>query len=181
MGFYTANDVTSPAGTASAKIKTGLAASAWIGNHANNHWGGEFRYNYQRSDLGLSQGSTQASFAGDSHSLSYDFLYHFKDSEYQVRPFVAFGGGIKSFRGTGQEVLVQPLSRIALLTKAQDVVPMISVAAGFKVRLSASTMLRLDIHDFITPFPKEVIVPNGGKASGWTNNLVPMIGLAWTK
>ena len=88
IGFYTANDVTSPAGTASAKIKNGLAASAWVGNHSGNHWGGEFRYNYQRGDLGLSQGSTQTAFAAEAHSLSYDFVYHFKDGEYRVRPFV---------------------------------------------------------------------------------------------
>ena len=56
--------------------------------------------------------------------------------ESAVRPFVAFGGGIKMYRGTGEEQVVQPLSNIALLTKAQDLTGMLSIGAGFKVKLS---------------------------------------------
>jgi hypothetical protein len=180
-GFYTSHDVTSPAGTASAKIGSNIAATAWVGNRSAKHWGGELRYNFQRGDLLLRQASTEASFGASSHALHYDFLYHFHDSEYSVRPFVAFGGGIKMFRGTGQEVLVQPLSRIALLTRAQDMVPMASVGAGFKVRLSDSVHLRLDVHDFMTPFPKEVIVPNGGSITAWMHDIVPMVGIMFAK
>lgn len=180
-GFYTSNDLTSPAGTASAKIKPNLAASAWLANDKNK-WGGELRYNYQRGDLQLKQASTVATFGAEAHSIHYDFLYHFKDQEWNVRPFVAFGAGIKMFKGTGQEVLAQPLSRIALLTKAQDLVAMASVGAGFKVRLSEHAQLRVDVHDYITPFPKEVIVPvSGSSGKGWFNDIVPMVGIAWTK
>jgi hypothetical protein len=184
-GFYetVANtpSITSPGGTASASIRNNVTASAWVGNSNNEHWGGEFRYSYQRGDLRLNQGSTQASFSSDSHAMSYDLLYHFKDREYQVRPFVAFGGGIQTFRGTGQEVLVQPLSNIALLTKAQDLVPMASVAAGFKVQLSAHAQLRVDVHNYVTPFPKQVIVPFNGSVGRLMNNIVPMVGISWTK
>jgi hypothetical protein len=94
---------------------------------------------------------------------------------------VAFGGGIKIFRGTGQEAVAQPLSRIALLTKAQDLVPMASVGAGFKVRLSASASLRFDVHDYLTPFPKQVITPVAGNLKGWVHDIVPMVGLAFTR
>ena len=179
-GFYTSQDITSPAGTASAGIGSHIAGSAWVGNRKNN-WGGELRYNYQRGALKLSQGSTQATFGADSHAIHYDFLYHFKDDEYNVRPFVAVGAGIKMFRGSGPETVSQPLSRIALLTKAQDLVGMLSVGAGFKVRLRENVQLRVDVHDYMTPFPKEVIVPVAGGGKGWMNDIVPMVGLSFTK
>src|SRR5258706_8140155 len=151
-GFYTSQDLTSPAGTASAKIGSNLAASAWIGN-TKAHWGGELRYNYQRGDLKLSGNSSEATFAAHSHSVHYDILYHWGDAEQShVRPFVAFGGGIKMYQSTGEEQVAQPLSRIALLTQAQDLTGMISLGAGFKVRLSEHAQLRLDIHDYLTTF-----------------------------
>jgi hypothetical protein len=181
FGFYTSHDITSPGGTANAKINSNLAASAWLGNHNGEKWGGELRYNFQRGDLRLKQNSTEATFGAQAHSMHYDFLYHFSSQEASVRPFVAFGGGIKIYQGTGQEQLVQPLSRVALLTKAQDLVPMVSVGAGFKVQLKENVQLRVDVHDFLTPFPKEVIVPNGGSISAWINDIVPMVGLSFTK
>lgn len=179
-GFYTSHDITTDAGTASSKIKTNVAISAWIGNNNGNRWGGELRYDYQRGDLQLTQGSTEASLGGDSHALHYDFLYHFADRDAHVRPYVNFGAGIKIYRGTGSEVAYQPLYQIALLTKGQDLKPVVSVGAGFKVKLSEHTQLRVSVNDFLTPFPKEVITPNGGSIDAWFNDIVPMIGLAYT-
>src|SRR5712691_545818 len=70
-GFYTSKDVTSPAGTASAKINSNISGSAWAGNN-KGRWGGELRYDYQRGALALNQGSTGASFGGESHAMHYD-------------------------------------------------------------------------------------------------------------
>jgi len=180
-GFYTASDITSAAGTAKAKIGTNLAASAWVGNNKAGKWGGEFRYDYQRGPLQLKQGSTEASFGAESHAIHYDFLYHFAESEAPVRPFVAVGGGLKAYRGTGEEALFQPLSKIALLTKAQDLTAMVSVGAGFKMQLSRRTQLRIDVHDYMTPFPKQVITPAVGATGGsWIHDIVPMVGISFT-
>jgi hypothetical protein len=71
--------------------------------------------------------------------------------------------------------------RIALLTKAQDLVPMASVGAGFKVRLSQSAQLRVDVHDYLTTFPNQVIVPIAGNRRGVVHDIVPMVGLAFTR
>jgi hypothetical protein len=178
-GFSTSEDITAPAGTASAKIETGLVGSVWLGNYSRGKWGGELRYDYQMGDLELSHSSTQATFAARSQDVHYDFLCHFTGGESRVQPFVAVGAGIKIYQGTGTQVLYQPLSNIALLTQAQDLVPMASAGAGLKFKLAPHMMLRLDVHDYLTPFPKQVITPVTNKTPGWLQDFVPMAGLAF--
>jgi hypothetical protein len=180
-GFYTTNDIASATGSVGAKIQTNIAGSAWFGNNGHGRWGGEVRYDYQRGDLQLNQGDTHANFGAETHGIHYDVLWHLAPSESAVRPFVALGAGVKLFRGTGTEVLFQPLSKFALLTKAQDVTPLISGGAGIKFNLTGHWQLRLEVHDFATPFPKKVITPNvGAKVSGgWLHDIVPMAGLVY--
>jgi hypothetical protein len=178
-GFYGSADIPSPAGTASATIQTNLFGSVWLGNYTSGRWGGELRYDYQMGDMQLSQGSTQSTFAAHSQDIHYDFLWHFTGGESRVQPFVAFGAGIKIYQGTGTQVVYQPLSNIALLTQAQDLVPMASAGAGLKFKLATHVMLRLDVHDYITPFPKQVITPVTNKTPGWLQDVVPMAGLAF--
>ncbi|MEP6962258.1 MAG: outer membrane beta-barrel protein [Acidobacteriota bacterium] len=180
--FNMSNDVKRPTETATAKIQPGFSAGAWLSNNTNKRWGGEIRYAYQNGELQLKLNSAKATFSGESHAMHYDFLWHASDVDSPVRAYVAFGGGIKVYRGTGEEQLVQPLSRFALLTKTQEVKGMGSVGVGVKVKLSSSWQLRLDVHDYITPYPKEVITPNlGSEIKGWVQNIVPMFGISWTK
>ena len=179
-GFYSSRDVTSPGGSAAAKIQTNLAGSAWLGNIGRGRWGGELRYDYQRGDLQLSQGSTQAVFSAHTHALHYDVVWHFTESEAVIRPFVSAGGGVKIYQGAGTEVAFQPLSNFALLTKDQDLTGLLSVGAGFKVAIAPRVQLRLDVHDYLTPFPKQVIAPSANaKVGGWIQDIVPMAGLAF--
>src|ERR1700732_3233605 len=87
-GFYTSQDVTGTLGSAAAKIQTNLAGSAWFANNSSGRWGGELRYDYQRGDLQLSQSGTQATFAGMSHAIHYDVLWHLTPNGSRIRPFV---------------------------------------------------------------------------------------------
>lgn len=181
-GFYTSQDVKHEDGTsASAKIATGVAAGAWFGTNTNDVWGGEFRYTYQRGDLKLSQSGTEAGFAADTHAIYYDFLVHTTPRGSKVRPYFAFGGGVKIYRGLGTEQLVQPLSHYALLTRTNELQGMASVGFGVKVKVSSRWNLRFDVHDFMTPFPKQVIAPNAGaNVGGWLHQIVPSFGLSYT-
>jgi hypothetical protein len=179
-GFYTSRDINSGSGSASANIQTNIAGSAWLDNNGRGHWGGELRYDYQRGDLQLKQGGTQANFSAETHGVHYDVLWHLAPSESAVRPFVGAGAGIKVYHGTGAEVAFQPLSSFALLTKAQDVTPLVSVGGGIKFNVGGRWQLRVEVHDFATPFPKKVITPNlGAKVSGWVHDIVPMVGLSY--
>jgi outer membrane protein W len=181
-GFNTSRDAKRPSETATAKIKPGVAASAWLTNNTSNRWGGEIRYDYQKGDLQLKQGSTEATFNAETHAMHYDFQWHATDADSASRPYVAFGGGVKVYRGTGTEQLTQPLSRFALLTKTQEVQGMFSIGAGIKTKINDRWHFRVDVHDYITPFPKDVIAPNlGTNIGGMMHSIVPTVGIAWTK
>lgn len=181
-GFSTSHDATRPTETAKAKIKPGAAAGFWLSNNTSARWGGEIRYTYQMGQLQLKQNSTEATFDSESHSMNYDFQWHATDADSASRPYVAFGGGVKVFRGTGAEQLTQPLSRFALLTKTQEVQGMASIGVGIKTKIGEHWQFRVDVHDYITPFPKDVITPNlGTSIGGMLHNIVPMVGISWTK
>ncbi len=178
--FYQSHTVTNPKGDAEAGFDNGWAASVAVGNNMYRYVGGEIRYTYLHNDAKLKSGSTSATFGSDAHVIHYDFLLHATPVGSVIRPYVAAGGGIKFFRGTGTEVPFQPLSNIALLTKTTEVQGLLSVGGGVKVALTKRTIFRVDVHDYITPFPKKVITPAlNSKASGWFNNIVATAGISF--
>ena len=180
-GFYTSTSITNAiAGNADAKIAAGPSVGAWLTYNSSARWGGEIRYNLQTGDFQLSSGGTQAKFGAATHTVNYDFNYHFRSVEDSVRPYVAFGAGVKLYQGTGTETASQPLSRIALLTKTNEMRPVASFGFGVKAKLGSNWLLRADIHDYFSPFPTKVFTPNSGsKAGGWMNDIVPMVGLSY--
>ena len=180
-GIYTPQDVTLPGSdAASAKFKTNLAVSTWIGQNIGDHWGGEIRYSYGLGDAQLKQGSTTAVFGAETHTITYSFMRYLKPSESTTRPFLDAGAGIKFYRGTGTEAVTQPLSQYALLTQAGDLTGVVSVGGGVKIKLGTHAWLRLDVHDYMSPFPKQVITPNfGASAGGWMHDIVPMVAISF--
>ncbi len=179
-GFYTSQDVSLASSSASAKFKTNLAVSTWVGQNIGERWGGELRYSYQAGDAQLKQGSAEAVFGAESHTINYDFLLHFKPADAKTRPFVSAGAGIKFYRGTGTEAVTQALSQYALLTKANDLTGVVSIGGGVKIKLGKNAWLRLDVHDYMTPFPKQIITPNvGANVEGWLHDIVPMVAISF--
>ena len=180
-GFYTSENVTAPGASASAKIQSNLAGSAWLANNGQGHWGGELRYDYQRGALQLSGGGMQATFGAETHAAHYDFIWKAAPRPSKVQPFLATGAGIKVYRGTGTEVVYQPLSNLALLTKARDLTPLVSVGGGIIMQVSPHTQFRAEIHDYMTTFPTKVITPNtGASLGGWLQDFVPTVGISHT-
>jgi hypothetical protein len=179
--FYPSRDISNGSATASAGIRTSIASGVWLGQNASGRWGGEMRYDYQQGDLSLKSGATSATLTAQSHALHYDLLWHATKRGSKVRPFLAAGAGIKVFRSTGQPGLVQPLSHYALLTQGDELKALLSVGGGVKWQIANSLQLRLEVHDYITPFPKELIAPNvGSVAPGILQNIVPMLAIAYT-
>jgi hypothetical protein len=180
-GFYTSQDVTSPTGSASAKVQSGPAGGVWLGNNGSGHWSGELRYEYQMGDLALSSGGTTATFGAHTQQFHYDLIWHPKPSESRIRPYLSAGAGIKLYQGTGAQLAYQPLSNFALLTQQQDLTALVSAGGGVKFQISQHVQFRVDVHDYLTPFPKTVITPNvGAKVGGWLQDFVPMVGISYT-
>jgi hypothetical protein len=142
---------------------------------------GEIRYTLQIHDLKLSAGGEKTGFNAQSHALQYDFLFHRAPAGAKVRPFVAFGGGIKSFRGTGREMPFQPLNQYAILTHTNQWLGMGSVGGGGKWRIGRRTLFRAEVRYHISRFPDQVIAPSSGeRLKGWMHNVIPMAGISYT-
>jgi hypothetical protein len=179
--FYTSQTFKSAVGNADGSLSNGFAVSAWLGNNTASTISGELRYDFEKSDLKLSSGGTNVSFGAQTNAIHYDLVLHFAPSESHIRPFVAAGAGVKVFSGTGKETAFQPLSNIALLTKTSQWEPLVSVGGGVKVAMSPAVQLRLEVHDFLSPFPKNVIAPaQGSRVGGWLSDFVVMAGLSFT-
>lgn len=179
LGYSRNPAVTTASGSGKAGFKYGLTAGAVAGHDMYERLSGEMRYLYRVSDLKVTGGGEQASFHGEAHLVHYDVLYHTADRDARVRPFLAGGGGLKVYRGTGGERAYQPASRFALLTRTQELKPLVSAGGGVKVAISESLHLRLEIRDYITPFPKEVVAPApGARIKGWLHDFVPSVGIS---
>ena len=177
--FYDKKTFTSTAGNAAAGFDKGLGASVWIGHHMYPKLSGEIRYDFLRNDMTLEGAGAKASFGGDSHAVHYDIHFHLTAIGSKFRPFVLAGGGVKMFRGIGQERSFQPLSQIAVLTRTTELAGLVTFGVGVKVQLTDRVLLRLEFRDNLTRFPKKVIAPNRGSGgNGFLNNFAPTAGVS---
>lgn len=180
--FYTAKSISAARVIGDAKLDSGWLVTGYLGNNVSERWGGEIRYAFQQNDLKLQSSGTTVKFGARSHAIHYDFLLHATKRGSKVRPFAAFGAGFKGYQGTGREVPVQPLANLAFLTRTNDWKPIISVGGGVKFAVGKNAMIRADIRDYITWFPKNLIAPAPGAKldGGPIHNLVVMLGIGWT-
>jgi len=178
--FYTANTISRDSVTAKAKFDSGWGATGYVGHNVYRLVGGELRYTFLKNDAKLSSGSTQALFGANAHAIHYDVLIHATPEGSAIRPFVAVGGGIKVYQGTGREVVAQPLGNVAFLTKTSEYKPLVTFGAGVKFNVSKRLGFRAEVKDYFSQFPKEVIAPAGGsKLSGdWIHNFVAMVSIS---
>jgi len=175
------NDVTAtaPSGSGKAGFQTGGVFGVFLGQNMTNHIGGEIRYEYFQTGLELKNGSASTTWAGQGHAIHYDLLFHTAPKPSGMEIFVAVGGGMKVFRGTGPEIANQPLSQFGYFTKTQALKPMADVGAGVRFPISKRLFLRIEVRDFITAFPTAVLTPPAiVKYGSLLNDIVPMAGLS---
>jgi hypothetical protein len=175
--IYDSASVNGPAGSGTVGFKSGPVVGAYVGNDMGK-FGGELRYEYLPGDLKVSSGGTTATFTGAAHAIHYDFMYHFMSSESAIRPYVSAGGGVKIYEGTGSPTVTQPLSSFALLTNTHETKALGTFGGGIKAKIGSRMVFRVEVQDFITPFPRQVIAPApGAKISGLLNDIVFTAGL----
>lgn len=180
-GFARDATVTGPPGSAETGFDSGLAVGAIAVNNMHNYISGEIRYTYRLGDAHVTAGGTKATFDASAHLVHYDFIVNTSPRDSSLRPFLAFGGGIKYYRGLGVEQPYQPLEEFVLLTKTNQITAMLSVGAGVKFRISEHIMIRGEFRDFIGPTPDRILVPApGNKVSSWMHDFVPMFGITGT-
>ncbi len=179
-GFAPSLTVKGPSGSASAGFDAGFAAGAFIGADTYKHWSSEVGYLYQQSNLKLESGGTSVHFAAHTNIIHFDTLWHFRPRESRVRPFVAIGVGARILQGTGVESSNQPLGNLAALTHTTQAMPLGDVAVGVKAKLSSSLQLCIEVHDYASPAPSKVITAApGASISGWLNDIIPTVSIAY--
>ena len=179
FGVYKDVTISRDSAKANAGFKSGPAFGAFAGQDLYEHLGGQLRYTFQFNDLKVSSGGTEATFSGQSHAIHYDLLFVAGSRESKIRPFLAGGGGIKVYRGTGTEHATQPLIQFAALTRTQEIKPLISFGGGVKIRVAKRGFLYLEARDYLTPFPTQVVAPvPPSKLSGWLHDFAPMLSLS---
>jgi hypothetical protein len=181
-GFLNNVNVSSPAGLATAGFETGAAVGGFVGENLFPHWSGELRYEYLQSDLHIQSAGTNATFTGNAQVLHYDMLWHTNRKGSRVQAFVALGGGMKIFRGTGEEEAYQANYQFGYMTKTQQLKPMVDVGAGLRFTLTHHLYLRTEFRDYITAFPANIIAPApGAKFGSILQDIVPMAGISYEK
>ena len=163
-------NVTRGSSSASAGFKNGGVIGVYGGEDSGRYLGGEARYLYRFSDPQVSSGGASASFSGHTHILTGDILVHFRPAGTRVRPFFAFGGGVKFIQGTGAESATQPLGNFVALTHTRESLGVGDVGAGFKINLKKHVRFRLEAHDYISHAPKKVIAAAPGASFGGVFN-----------
>jgi hypothetical protein len=181
-GFLSNVNVSGPAGSATAGFQTGGAVGGFFGQNLYPHWSGELRYMYLQNDLHIESNGTNATFSGNAQVLHYDVLYHTNKKGSKMQAFVAVGGGMKIFRGTGTEEAYQPNYQFGYMTKAQQLKPMGDAGAGVRFELRPGLYVRTEFRDYITPFPTQIIAPAPGVKYGKIlNDIVPTVSLSYEK
>jgi hypothetical protein len=168
------------AGEATVGFKDGFVGGAYGGNESFRFWSGELRYLYRNGAAQVDGDVGKASLSAHQHQVTYDVLGHFVERGNKVRPFIAFGGGVKYAKGTGAEAAVQPGSQYALLTATSQILPVVSLGGGVKVKVTDNFGIRFDFRDYISPAPDKILYPAQGQSiKGWMHDLTFMVGLSY--
>ena len=182
LGYSPLLTLKNSAAGASAGLASGGLFGVYAGEDTRKYFGGEVNYLYRISDFKLENSSVSAKFAGHTHLITGDLLFHFKPKGARLRPYVSAGGGIKVLQGTGQESAKQPLGNFAALTATKELLPVGEVGVGVKYRLTNRIRLRFQLRDYINNSPNEVIAPApGARFEGIMHDLAATggIGITW--
>jgi len=183
-GFGYSPDLTVKNATISAAtgLKNGAAIGFYAGEDMYRYFSGEANYLYRTGDLKLQGAGQNVSFGAHTHLITGDILAHFRPVGSRIRPFVSFGGGIEILQGTGQESATQPLGNLAALTATREVLPVGAAGIGVKIKVSKHLLVRVQVRDYISQTPNDVIAPApGASLSGLRQDVIGMgaLGLTW--
>jgi len=158
-GFYRNGSIYSAAGTAQAEIRNRFAAGVVVGDDFSKYVSAEFRHLYHDGHPFLQAPGAKVDMQGNSNALTLGLLFHFKDREHRMRPYVMGNVGAKGYIVAGPEPFPQPIPQIASL-KDNDVWKVVfAPGGGVKYRLQKHVLVRGEFLNYITTFPRTQIGP----------------------
>jgi hypothetical protein len=130
-------------------VKDGFRIGARLTLNTKRFIGHEFGYAYSRSKLGLLNSSDNVSMP--VHQGMYNFLLYALPEGTRVRPFVTGGGHFSTFYPPGASV-----SYGTGTTKFG-----VNYGGGIKVKVSPMFAIRLDLRDYVTGKPFDLVNKKG--------------------
>ncbi len=177
-GFYKNATITSSTASAQAGMENSIAPSVVVCDNMYEHVSGEFRYLYDSGKPFISGPNVKGTMPGKSHTFTYEALIHLRKRDSWWRPYVALGAGVKGYMAPGPAPFPEPLPKSALLLANDEWKLVGSAGAGIKVKVQEHVVLRFDVRDYITQFPKKQIAPAAGASvSGLLQQFTPMGGV----
>jgi hypothetical protein len=179
-GFYRNGTIYSPGVHTQAGIRDRFASGFVFGEDLYGHISGEVRYLYHDGHPFLSGASMKGEIQGQSHAFHYDLLFQTTSRESRLRPFFAVGAGAKGYIVAGPAPSPQPLPGVAALTTKDEWKLLVVAGAGVKYRVHKNVLLRFDLLDYMTGFPRRQIAPSGSNtARGIFQQITPMLGVSY--
>jgi opacity protein-like surface antigen len=180
-GVYHDGTIFAPDAEIQAGIRNRFAAGVVLGEDLYDYVSGEIRYLYQDGHPFLMGDGVRTDIQGQSHALTYDLLFHFRNRSHKFRPFLAGGLGAKDYVIAGPAPSPQPVPNIAILTTTDEWKFATAVGGGVKFRVQEHVLLRLDFLDYITTFPKQQIMPAPtNTARGIFEQFTPLFGVSYS-
>jgi hypothetical protein len=160
-------------------VRNRFVASAVVTENLYDHFSGEIRYTFQDGDPFVSFNRNSVNIQGQSHTFTYDVLFHARGREARLRPYAAAGVGGKYYHTTGLAPLLQPAPNIVLLLPENQWRVVFSVGGGVSYLIGRHLILRADFRDYITPFPNELFrTVNRATQRGILQQFTPMAGIS---
>lgn len=180
-GFYRDGSIYSNEGTAKAGIRNRFAAGLIFGDDCLDYVSFEFRYLYHDGHPFLQAPGVKVDIQGQSHALTGEALFHFKDRRHRWRPYLIGGFGTKGYIIAGPAPFPQPIPQIGSL-ETNDVWKVVfNAGGGVKYRLRNHLLIRAEFLDYMTTFPRTQIVPAPhNTARGIFEQFTPLFGISYT-
>jgi hypothetical protein len=179
-GWYRNARVSGPGAEATTGIRSRFVAGAVVTEDLYEHISGEVRYLYHDGDPFIRLAGNTANMQGQSHSLTYETLFHVRNRDHRLRPYVAAALGAKYYRTTGPAPAGQPAPGVALLVPGNQWRLLFGFGAGVSYRFPNHLILRADFRDYISPIPFKLFAPVGNATNrGLMHQFTPMLGVGF--
>ena len=180
-GIYHDGTIFSSAGTAAAGIRNRFAAGIFLGDEFSSYVSAEIHYLYHDGHPFLEAPGVRTDIQGNSETLTYNLLFHFKKTGQRWRPFLEGGAGAKEYVIAGPAPFPQPIPQIASLTTNDVWKVVFSAGGGIKIRVIPHMQIRAEFRDYLTTFNRQEIVPAPhNTARGIFEQFTPLFGVAYT-
>jgi hypothetical protein len=143
-----------------------------------SRWGVEWGYTHRFGFAEVGASPYFATLQARQHIFTGNAIYHFRQRDSTLRPFVVFGAGSRFILPNGPVEGSAQTGQYPVLNDVNEVLPVFHFGGGVELRLFRRPPIRLQFSDYMSPRPAGLISPvPGARVKGWMHDLIPSFGL----